>query len=47
MKKLLSIFIALALFTTPMSAVAAVKAGDVCKKAGSIAKRRDCSLRRY
>jgi hypothetical protein len=37
MKKLLSIFIALALFTTPMSAVAAVKAGDVCKKAGSTA----------
>jgi len=34
MKKLLGIFIALALFITPMSAVAAVKAGDVCKKAG-------------
>jgi hypothetical protein len=37
MKKLLGIFIALALFITSMSAVAAVKAGDVCKKAGSTA----------
>ena len=34
MKKLLGISIALALFIAPMSAVAAVKAGDVCKKAG-------------
>jgi hypothetical protein len=37
MKKLLGISIALALFIAPMSAVAAVKAGDVCKKSGSTA----------
>ena len=34
MKKLLGIFIAIALFAGPITAVAAVKAGDVCKKAG-------------
>jgi hypothetical protein len=34
MKKLLGIFIAIALFAGPVTAVAAVKAGDSCKKAG-------------
>jgi hypothetical protein len=37
MKKLLGISIALALFVAPMSAVAAVKAGDSCKKVGATA----------
>lgn len=37
MKKWLGTFIALALFLAPMSAIAAVKAGDSCKKAGTTA----------
>lgn len=35
MKKLLGSLIALALFLVPMNAIAAVKAGDPCKKAGT------------
>ena len=35
MKKWLGAFIALSLILVPMNAIAAVKAGDVCKKAGS------------
>ncbi len=37
MKKLLGIFITIALFAGPVTAVAAVKAGDSCKKIGSTA----------
>ena len=37
MKKFLGVFIALALFIAPMNAVAAVKAGDSCKKVGATA----------
>ncbi len=37
MKKLLGSLIALALFLVPMNAIAAVKAGDTCKKAGATA----------
>jgi hypothetical protein len=36
-KKFLGVFIALALFIAPMNAVAAVKAGDSCKKVGATA----------
>jgi hypothetical protein len=37
MKKVLGSLIALALFLVPMNAIAAVKAGDACKKAGTTA----------
>ena len=37
MKKLLSVFVAAALFLVPLNAVAAVKAGDTCKKVGTTA----------
>ncbi len=37
MKKFLGVFIALALLIAPMNAVAAVKAGDSCKKVGATA----------
>jgi hypothetical protein len=37
MKKVLGFFIAVAIILVPMNAIAAVKAGDICKKSGSTA----------
>ena len=37
MKRALSVFVAMAMFLGPINAIAAVKAGDTCKKAGSTA----------
>jgi hypothetical protein len=37
MKRWLGVLITIAIFLTPLNAVAAVKAGDSCKKAGAIA----------
>ena len=37
MKKVLGSVIALALLLVPMSAIAAIKAGDICKKVGATA----------
>jgi len=37
MKKLLAVLVTAALFLVPLNAVAAVKAGDICKKVGSTA----------